>query len=60
MKRFLHATGRGLQLLALLFMPSSIWVGWMSHDEAGCLTIFLGSIGVFALGYILTRLAVRI
>ena len=60
MKRLLYLLGRGLQLLALLVLPSAIWVGWMGHDERGSITLFLGSIAVFYSGYFLTQWGTRL
>jgi hypothetical protein len=60
MKSALYYSGRALQLFALFTMPSSIWVGWIKHDEAGCIVLFLGSIAVFYTGYLLTQWALRL
>lgn len=57
MKRLVYFAGRALQLLGLFVLPSSIWVGFMDHNESGCIVIFLGSIAVFYTGYLLTVLS---
>lgn len=49
-----------MQLLALLVMPSSIWVGFMGHDEWGCLIILITCVAVFYAGYFLTRFGSRL
>lgn len=51
--------GRLLQIAALLAMPFSLWVGWLGHDEAGSITIFLLSLAVFWGGFGLTRIGPR-
>ena len=51
----MHALGRMLQLLALLVMPSAMWVAHFRHDEAGSITIFAGSIAIFFAGYLISQ-----
>jgi hypothetical protein len=51
----MHALGRLLQLLALLVMPSAMWVAHFRRDEAGSITIFAGSIAVFFAGYLISQ-----
>ena len=60
MRRGLYLFGRSLQLLGLLILPSSLWVGFLKHDEAGSIGIFLGSLVVFYAGYLLTRVVTRL
>ncbi|HTL70535.1 MAG TPA: hypothetical protein VL404_04500 [Candidatus Eisenbacteria bacterium] len=57
--KLLHVLGRGLELLALLVLPSAIWVAQFRHDEAGAILIFTGSIVVFFAGFLLIQLASR-
>ncbi|OGW84575.1 MAG: hypothetical protein A3C35_05190 [Omnitrophica bacterium RIFCSPHIGHO2_02_FULL_46_11] len=49
--------GRFLQLLALLSMPSAIWVGHFGHNERGAIVIFTGSLALFFIGWLLTLFA---
>lgn len=51
----MYVFGRLMQLLALLVMPAAIWVGHFRHDEKGALTIFLGSVVIFFLGWLFAR-----
>jgi len=51
-----YYAGRIFQVIGLIAMPSAIWVGFLGHDERGCIAIFAASILVFSLGYFLTRL----
>ena len=60
MKKSLYFLGRALQLLALLVLPSAIWVGSLGHDEKNCITIFLACLLVFYTGYFLTRFGARL
>jgi len=53
----MYLVGRFLQIFALLAMPSAIWVADFQHSEAGALSIFLGSLGVFYAGYLFTRVS---
>ena len=52
----LYYTGRALQLIALLSMPSAIWAGEYLHSEPAAIGIFVGALLVFALGWGLTAL----
>ena len=49
----IYMAGRVFQLIGLIAMPSSLWVGWIGHNERGSIGIFLGSILVFFIGWIL-------
>ena len=60
MKNVLYLSGRIFQIIGLVAMPSSIWVGHFGHDEQGAIAIFLASIFVFFIGYCLTRLTARL
>jgi hypothetical protein len=51
----MYLVGRLLQIFALLMMPSAIWVADFQRSEAGALSIFLGSLGIFYVGYLFTR-----
>jgi len=51
-----YGIGRTLQLIALLVMPSAIWVGHFEHNEAGAIAVFLGAIVLFMAGYVLASL----
>ncbi|MBI3306589.1 MAG: hypothetical protein HYZ84_02110 [Candidatus Omnitrophica bacterium] len=53
----MYYAGRIFQLIGLIAMPSAIWVGWIGHNERGCIAIFSASILVFFVGYLLTSLA---
>jgi len=50
-----YSLGRFLQIVALLAMPFSIWVGHIGHNEHGAIIIFIGSIIIFLAGWLLTR-----
>ena len=52
----LYLAGRIFQVMGLIALPSAIWVGHFGHSERGSIAIFLASIFVFYLGYLLTRL----
>ncbi len=52
----LYFLGRFLQLLGLLVLPSAIWVTEVLRSEAQALTVFLGGIALFFVGWILTRI----
>lgn len=54
MNKFLYLFGRGLQLTALLALPSSIWTAEFYHSEALAIGILCISIFAFAIGYFLT------
>ena len=54
--RFFYYAGRVLQLIGLLAMPSSIWIAEFRHSERGAISVFLGSIAVFILGWLLARI----
>ena len=53
----IYYAGRIFQLIGLIAMPSSIWVGWIGHNERGSIGIFLGSILVFLIGWALVSLS---
>lgn len=59
MKPVFYLTGRAFQIAGLIAMPSSIWVGFMGHNEQGCIAIFTASLVIFYLGYFLSRSASR-
>ena len=60
MKRATYFAGRGLQLGALMLMPSAIWAGSMDHNEKNCILLFLACIALFYTGYFLTRWGMRL
>jgi hypothetical protein len=51
----IHAMGRALELVALMAMPSAIWVGHFKRDEAGAIGIFVGSAAVFFAGWLMAK-----
>ena len=53
----IYRAGRIFQLIGLLAMPSAIWLGQFAHNERGSIGVFLGSLLVFWLGFLLTRVA---
>lgn len=59
MKRGIYLSGRALQLAALMTLPVSIWVGEFERNEEMAITIFAGSIFLFAAGYFLTWIGSR-
>ncbi len=60
MKKGLYFCGRALQVVGLLAMPFSIWVGFLGHNESGSIAIFLASIVVFYAGYLLTQVVTKL
>lgn len=54
-----YVIGRFLQVLALITMPSAMWVAQFEHNEPVSIGLFLGSLAVFYAGYGLTRMARR-
>ena len=56
MKREAYFFGRFLQVVGLVALPSSLWVGFLGHNESGSIAIFLGSVVVFYAGYLLTQM----
>ena len=50
----IYSAGRIFQLIGLIAMPSSMWVAHFQRDERGSIAIFLSSILVFVIGYVLT------
>ncbi len=50
-----YYAGRVLQVFGLLLMPSAIWVGHFRHDEQGAITIFVGSMAIFFVGWLFQR-----
>lgn len=59
MSKPVYVIGRALQVLALLTLPSAIWVAQFERNEPISLSLFLGSIAVFYIGYGLTRFGRR-
>ncbi|MBI4115531.1 MAG: hypothetical protein HY447_03040 [Candidatus Omnitrophica bacterium] len=47
--------GRALQLIGLLALPSAIWIAEFEKSEAGAILVFLGSLVIFFVGWILTK-----
>ena len=56
MTKIFYYAGRMIQFLALLAMPSSIWVAEFHRSEREALSIFLGAIFVFIFGWLLARI----
>ena len=55
--KILYILGRGLQIFALILMPSAIWVGEFRRDESGAIFIFVGSAILFFIGWFCLRFA---
>jgi len=53
--KLLYYTGRTLQVIGLVLMPSAIWVGHFGRNERGAITIFIGSFVIFWAGWLLAR-----
>jgi hypothetical protein len=47
--------GRTLQAFALGLLPFSIWIGHLGHNEQGAISIFVTSIFIFWIGWLLAR-----
>ena len=56
MPGLLKFLGRTLQLIGLLILPSAIWVAEVQKSEAGAVTVFLGSLGIFLIGWVFLKL----
>lgn len=56
MRKIIYWIGRLLQLIALIVMPLSIWVGQLGHNERGAIIIFVGSIFLFVMGWIISQI----
>ena len=59
-KKVFYAAGRAFQLAALVAMPSAVWVGQFDHNEKGAIAIFLSSLLIFWVGYLLTQSSSRL
>lgn len=46
--------------MALLILPSAIWMAEIRHSEKGAISIFILSVLVFAIGFCLARVASRL
>lgn len=55
MRPVFYFLGRTLQLISLLILPSAIWIAEVQKSEAGAVTIFLGGIGTFFVGWVFTK-----
>ncbi len=55
MRKSIYYVGRTFQLLALLWMPLTIWTGHLGHNERGAILIFTGSLALFWAGWGLTK-----
>ena len=53
--RIFYFTGRTLQIIGLIVMPSAIWVGHIGHNERGAITIFVSSMVIFLVGWLFSR-----
>ena len=51
----LYSAGRVFQLIGLIALPSAIWVAEFGRNEKGAIAIFLASMLVFLLGFLMTR-----
>ena len=56
MKTIFNFIGRALQLFGLLALPSAIWVAEFQKNEAAAVTLFVGSMGIFFIGWVFTRI----
>jgi len=54
MLKIIYYFGRLLQLVALIALPSAIWMGHFGHNERGSITIFIGSIFIFFIGWFIS------
>lgn len=54
MKKVLYYFGRLLQLIALVTMPFAIWIGHLGHNERGAIIIFIGSLIIFLIGWVIS------
>lgn len=60
MKNLFYSAGRTCQLIGLITLPSAIWVGQIGRDERGAITIFLSSVLIFSVGYLLIHFSSRL
>lgn len=50
-----YLVGRTFQLIGLLALPSAIWIAEFQKSEVLAISILIGSILVFFVGWIVTR-----
>ena len=55
----IYYAGRIFQIMGLLTMPYAMWVAHFQRDEQISVAIFVASIVVFFVGYLLTLLGKR-
>ncbi len=60
MKGLAYCVGRLFQILGLLALPAAIWAGQLGHNEKQAILIFLASLFVFFIGYLLTRMSSKL
>lgn len=56
-KVFLYGFGRALQILGLLALPSALWINYVGYGEREVITVFVGSMVIFFVGWLITRSA---
>ena len=56
MKSFLYFTGRTLQLIGLLVLPSAIWAAEILRSESGAIGLLAGGVVIFFIGWLLVRI----
>ncbi len=60
MRKLLLFIGKTFQLMALVTLPSAIWVGHINHGERGAIGIFVVSVLIFFLGYLLIHFSSKL
>ncbi len=60
MGKGIYLLGRTIQVSSLVIMPAALWASAIRHSEKESILIFLGSIVVFYVGYLLTQVSAKI
>lgn len=60
MRQFVYQAGRAFQLAGLIALPSAIWVAQIGRSERGSIAIFVSSLAVFWLGYLLVHFSAKL
>ena len=56
MRTFFYFTGRTLQLIGLLVLPSAIWAAEILRSESGAIGLLAGGVVIFFIGWLLARI----
>ena len=56
----IYLAGRIFQIIGLITLPSTIWVGHFAHSERASIGILLASLLIFALGTAVVRFSTSV